>query len=68
MLFRMNYSPTLRLRADVAGSKSWEATTFFPLLGKVGRILPNLPTFPTLHFTTFGAAIIKSITFPAHVF
>jgi hypothetical protein len=45
-----------------------EATTFSPLLGKVGNILPNFPTFHTLHFPTFGAAIIKSITFPAHVF
>jgi hypothetical protein len=49
-------------------SKLWEATTFPPLLGKVGRILSTSTTFPTLHFPTFGAAIIKSITFPAYVF
>ena len=34
----------------------------------MGRIFPTFPTFPTLHFPTFGAAIIKSSTFPAHVF
>jgi hypothetical protein len=41
---------------------------FPPPLGKLGRILPTFTTFPTLHFPAFGAAIIKSITFPAHVF
>ncbi len=29
---------------------------------------PTFPTFPTIPFPTFRAAIIKSITFPAHVF
>jgi hypothetical protein len=29
---------------------------------------PTFPTFPTIPFPTFGAAIIKSITVPAHVF
>ncbi len=29
---------------------------------------PTFPTFPTIHFPTFGAAIIKSITFPARLF
>ena len=53
-------------RAPRAGPR--EATTVFPLLGKVRRILPTFTTFPTLHFPTFRAAIIKSITFPAHVF
>jgi hypothetical protein len=52
--------------SDIANIQ--EATTFPPLLGKVGRSLPTLTTFPTLHFPTLAAAIIKSITFPAHVF
>ncbi len=39
--------------------EKWEITLFPP---------PTFPTFPTIYFPTFGAAIIKSITFPAHVF
>jgi hypothetical protein len=45
-----------------------EATTSPPLLGKVGRIISHFPSFPLFHFPTFGAAIIKSITFQAHFF
>ncbi len=60
------FFPVLRIRMK-SGSYN-----FFPpfgnLMGKVGRILPTFTTFPTLRFPTFGAAIIKSITFPAHVF
>ena len=39
--------------------ENWEIPLFPP---------PTFPTFPTIPFPTFGAAIIKSITFPAHVF
>jgi hypothetical protein len=50
----LDYTYTASTRHIVYPCGTLEATTVFPLLRKVGKILSHFPTFPLFHFPTFG--------------